>query len=60
VKLDLVAAAGAVGFYNWRVVRPSLANAIGHTGLRDTAAVEVSLGIAVVLVTAVLVGTPLP
>lgn len=60
VKLALVAGAGALGFYNWRVVRPAL-EATPRPGLiRGPAAVELLLGMAVLAATAFLVGTPLP
>ena len=60
VKLALVAAAGAMGLYNWRVVRPSLAGNPDGARVRRSAGFEAMLGLAVVVVTALLIATPLP
>src|SRR5690606_13012484 len=59
LKLAAVGAAAALGFYNWRVVRPRLAED-GASLLRIPATVEAALGLLVVIVTAVLIATPLP
>lgn len=59
-KLVLVAAAASLGFYNWRVVRPTLASDPRGSLIRIPASVEATLGVAIVLVTAVLISTPLP
>jgi copper transport protein len=60
VKLALVGAAGSVGLYNWRVVRPALARGAGPERIGRSAKTEVLLGLGVVVVTAALIATPLP
>ena len=60
LKLGLVAVAGSFGFYNWRVVRPALARAPDAGLIKTTASVELLVGLAILLVTAVLVATPPP
>jgi putative copper export protein len=60
VKLAFVGAAFLLGFYNWRKVRPSLATRPDPGELRIPLFLEMVLGIVVLLVTAVLVATPLP
>jgi copper transport protein len=60
VKLALVAGAASLGFYNWRVVRPELAREPRAALIRIPATIEVALGVAVVMVTAVLISTSPP
>lgn len=60
LKVGLAAFALLLGFYNWRRVRPGLATRPDPGALRIPATVEATLGILVLLVTAVLVATPLP
>jgi putative copper export protein len=60
VKLALVAGAASLGFYNWRVVRPALAREPRAALIRIPATIEVALGVAVVLVTAMLISTSPP
>jgi putative copper export protein/methionine-rich copper-binding protein CopC len=60
VKLALVAAAASVGLYNWRVVRPALLHDPRPGRLRASATTEALLGFLIVLVTGVLIATPLP
>lgn len=60
VKLGLLAAAGALGLYNWRVVRPALRETPRPGLLRIPATVELLLGLAILAATAVLVSRPLP
>jgi putative copper export protein len=60
VKLLLLAGVGALGWYNWRRVLPSLDAEGGPQRLRRTARAELGLGFAVLLVTAVLVALPTP
>jgi putative copper export protein len=60
VKLAVVAGALLLGFYNWRKVRPGLAERPDPGALRIPATVEAALGVAVLLVTAFLVSTPTP
>jgi len=55
IKLAVLAGAAGIGFYNWRSVRPALAES-GKLGLlRMPATVELILGVSVLAVTAVLV-----
>jgi len=59
VKDGVVAAVLALGFYNWRFVRPAL-DASSHQGpIRGPAMVELLLGVVAVAVTAYLVAQPL-
>lgn len=60
VKLGLLAGAGALGLYNWRVVRPALRETPRPGLLRIPATVELLLGLAILAATAVLVTRPLP
>jgi putative copper export protein len=59
VKLALVAGVAAVGAYNWRMATPKLAAGDQHA-LRHSARAELLLGALVLLLTAILVATPLP
>lgn len=59
IKDLLVAGVLALGFYNWRVVRPALAGDPHPRRLQRPAAVELLIGVAVVGVTAFLVAQPL-
>ncbi|MEP7001050.1 MAG: CopD family protein [bacterium] len=60
VKLVLLAALAAMGFHNWRHLSPSLGTEEGTARLQRSAAIEVGIGLLVVIVTAVLVATPTP
>jgi len=60
VKLGIAGAAFLLGLYNWRKVRPSLAERPDPGELRIPASLEALFGILVLLVTALLVVTPLP
>lgn len=60
VKLAVVAGALALGFYNWRVVRPSLRESPSPGLIRIPATLEFILGLIVLAVTAALVATGLP
>jgi len=60
LKLVVVGAAFLMGFYNWRRVRPSLADRPDPGALRIPSSVEAFLGLVVLLATAVLVALPLP
>ena len=60
LKLGLVAGALLLGFYNWRKVRPSLEERPDPGELRIPASVEATLGLLVLLATAVLVAMPPP
>jgi putative copper export protein len=59
IKLVLVAAVASVGAYNWRWATPKLVAGHQHA-LRNSARAELLLGALVLLVTAILVATPLP
>ncbi|MYA12393.1 MAG: hypothetical protein F4087_05770 [Gemmatimonadetes bacterium] len=59
IKDLLVAGVLALGFYNWRVVRPALAGDPHPRRLQRPAVFELLIGVAVVGVTAFLVGQPL-
>jgi copper transport protein len=60
LKLALVGGVLALGFYNWRRVRPALAERPDPGALRIPASVEAVLGLLILLVTALLVALPLP
>ena len=60
LKMGLVAGVGLVGAYNWLRVRPALGTDAGSARLRRSATMELSVGVLVVLVTAILVGLPTP
>ncbi|MFA6166783.1 MAG: CopD family protein [Gemmatimonadaceae bacterium] len=61
VKLALLSVAAGTGAYNWKRVLPSLGSGASSTArLRRSAAVELVAALAVLIVTAVLVATPMP
>ena len=60
LKVALLAVVAALGFYNWRRVRPSLGEPVATKRLRLSARAEVATALLVVLVTAVLVALPTP
>ena len=60
VKLSLLTGVVATGAYNWRRVRPSLGTESATMRLRKSAAIELTIGALVVVVTALLVATPTP
>lgn len=60
LKLLLLLVVAAAGAFNWRRVRPSLADEQGASRLRRSAAAELGAGVLVVLATAVLVALPTP
>ena len=59
-KLVVLGFAGLVGVYNWRVIRPQLEHAGTVKLLRRSATAELTLGVVVVILTAVLVATSPP
>jgi putative copper resistance protein D len=59
-KLIVLGGTGIVGLYNWRVIRPQLEHAGTVKLLRRSATVELTLGLVIVILTAVLVATPPP
>jgi copper transport protein len=60
LKLVLVVVAACVGFYNWRVLRPGLAAEGTTERIRRSATAEALVGVAILLITAALIVTPLP
>ena len=59
LKLAVLSVTAGIGLYNWRRVQPILdAGPDGTRRLYRSAAVELSIGLVVILVTAVLVATP--
>jgi putative copper resistance protein D len=60
-KLALIAGVAGLGWYNWKRVTPELGTPRGEARfLGRSAPLELALGLAVLLVTAVLVGSALP
>lgn len=59
-KLAMVSLVLATGAYNWRRVKPLLGTDAASRLLGRSATIELLIGATVVLLTAVLVGTPLP
>jgi len=59
-KVVVVAGVVGAGFYNWRRVRPDLGDLAGERELRRSAAIELGLAAAVLLVTAILVTMQMP
>jgi len=60
VKLVLLSVAAATGFFNWRYVLPALGTETATARLRRSATVELAAALLVLIVTAVLVATPMP
>lgn len=60
VKLAVLSVVLGTGAYNWLRVRPALGDDTGTTRLKRSATIELAVGVLVVIVTAVLVGTPPP
>lgn len=60
IKLALLTGVAALGFYNWRRVLPALGDDDATHRLRRSARAELTLGLMVLLVTAVLVALPTP
>jgi copper transport protein len=56
IKLSLVAITLTIGAYNFRKVQPQLANEAGSARLRRSAALELSVGFLILLVTGFLTG----
>jgi len=59
-KLVVIAMTALVGAFNWRVIKPRLSDAATIPLLRKSAAAELTIGLAVVILTAILVGTSPP
>jgi putative copper export protein/methionine-rich copper-binding protein CopC len=60
LKLAVLLPVLGLGAYNWRVVRPSLGSEVATAQLQRSARAEISIGVVVVLVTAMLVALPRP
>lgn len=60
VKLALLLIAATIGFFNWRRVLPVLGTDAATTRLRASAAIELIAALGMLVVTAILVATPLP
>lgn len=58
LKIGLVIIAMTMGAYNWRVVRPRLGSAEATAHLKKSASSELAMSVLIILITAVLVGTP--
>jgi putative copper export protein len=56
LKLSLVAITLTIGAYNFRRVQPQLANEVGSARLKRSAAIELSVGFLILLVTGFLTG----
>jgi putative copper export protein len=54
----VLSAVGLTGAYNWLRVKPTLGEYEGALRIRRSARVELAIGIAVLLITAILVATP--
>lgn len=59
VKLAILSIVAGTGAYNWLRVKPTLGSAAGTVRIRSSARVEVAVGVLVILVTAILVATPI-
>ena len=59
-KLLFLAGVIGTGFYNWRVVQPTLGSDVATTRFRRSASSERAIGAIVIVVTAVLVAMPTP
>ena len=59
-KVALVLATGAVGAYNWRVLRPRTGTGLGRALLVRSAGLELALACVVLTLTAILVHLPMP
>jgi putative copper export protein len=60
LKLALLSVAAGTGAYNWRRVLPSLGAAAGSARLRRSSLIELTAMLLLLIVTAVLVATPMP
>jgi putative copper export protein len=58
IKLAVLSVVAVTGAYNWLRVKPTLGQSEGAPRIRRCALVELSVGILVLAVTAVLVATP--
>lgn len=60
IKLAILSVVLGTGAYNWLKVRPALGDTLGAKRMQRSAAMELTVGVLVVIVTAVLVATPPP
>ena len=60
VKLALLGFVAALGYHNWRRVRPNLGTDEATARLERSSKLELAVGLLVIIVTAVLVATPTP
>jgi copper transport protein len=60
LKLGILSIVALTGAYNWLRVNPTLGQIAGAERIRKSATIELAVGIAVLLVTAVLVASPTP
>lgn len=60
LKLALLTIVAGTGAYNWRRVLPTLGQSASSDALRRSSIVELAVGMLVLVVTAVLVATPMP
>lgn len=60
LKLGLLSVAAGTGAYNWRRVLPSLGAASASARLRRSSLIELTATLVLLIVTAVLVATPMP
>ena len=60
LKLGFLSIVLAAGVYNWRRVRPALGEPHATVRLRRSSLVELTAALLVVVVTAVLVASPMP
>ncbi|MDX2184531.1 MAG: CopD family protein [Gemmatimonadaceae bacterium] len=60
IKLALVALVAGIGAFNWRRVLPRLGQPAASAQLRRSARLEIVVSVLVVIVTAILVATPMP
>jgi len=58
LKLAILSIVAATGAYNWRRIKPALGDATNAVRLRRSATTEVTVGVLVLVVTAVLVAMP--
>ena len=59
-KLVALGLVGALGAYNWRITQPRLSREGGERRLRKASALELTFGVLLIAVTAVLIALPLP
>lgn len=60
IKIGLVLLTMTMGAYNWRVVKPALGTEAASRDLKRSARSEVAMGAIIVVITALLVATPIP